>query len=95
MCSTAPRHFTAAEVQLLQTAADQMAVDGDRTRLYTAEQQAGEARDWAQVALAQAQLSERRYRCLVEANIIGIAISDGERVLEANDTFLRLLGYTG
>jgi PAS domain S-box-containing protein len=37
---------------------------------------------------------EARIRRLVEANIIGIVISDVEgRILEANDAFLRMIGY--
>jgi PAS domain S-box-containing protein len=31
---------------------------------------------------------------VVEANIIGVTVTDSERVLEANDAFLQLLGYT-
>ena len=42
----------------------------------------------------QAQASEHRYQRLVEANIIGIVVGDTEQVLEANDAFLRLVGYT-
>lgn len=38
--------------------------------------------------------SEARFRKLVEANIIGIAVSDEETVVEANDAFLQMLGYT-
>jgi PAS domain S-box-containing protein len=37
---------------------------------------------------------ERKIRCLVDANIIGIIIWDLEgRILEANDAFLRIVGY--
>jgi PAS domain S-box-containing protein len=39
--------------------------------------------------------SESRLRCLVEANIIGIVISDRHgQILEANDAFLNIIGYT-
>ena len=38
--------------------------------------------------------SDERFRRLFEADIIGIAISDGKGVVEANDHFLRMLGYT-
>jgi PAS domain S-box-containing protein len=39
--------------------------------------------------------SESRLRCLVEANIIGIVISDRYgQILEANDAFLNIIGYT-
>ena len=37
---------------------------------------------------------EKKIRCLVDANIIGIIIWDLEgRILEANDAFLRIVGY--
>ncbi|WP_416676819.1 PAS domain S-box protein [Egbenema bharatensis] len=39
--------------------------------------------------------SEARLRCLVDANIIGITIiNDQGQILEANDAFLQLIGYT-
>jgi PAS domain S-box-containing protein len=38
--------------------------------------------------------SEDRFRKLIESNIIGIVVADTERVTEANDVFLRIVGYT-
>ncbi|HSY25520.1 MAG TPA: PAS domain S-box protein [Polyangiaceae bacterium] len=39
--------------------------------------------------------SEARYARLAEAGIVGVVISEmGPRILEANDAFLRMLGYT-
>ena len=38
--------------------------------------------------------AERRFRLLVEANVVGVTISDDEHVLEANDAWLRMTGYT-
>jgi PAS domain S-box-containing protein len=38
--------------------------------------------------------SEKRFRCLVDANIIGVIVANSEYILEANDTFLEMLGYT-
>ena len=38
--------------------------------------------------------SDARFRRLFEADILGIAVSDEERVIETNDQFLRMLGYT-
>ena len=38
--------------------------------------------------------SEERYRQLVEPNIVGIISADVDRVLDANDAFLRMVGYT-
>lgn len=41
------------------------------------------------------QASERRYRELLESNIIPVMQVDWEgRVLEANEAFLKLVGYT-
>jgi PAS domain S-box-containing protein len=37
--------------------------------------------------------SDDRFQRLFEAEIVGFAITDGEYVLEANDYFLRVLGY--
>jgi PAS domain S-box-containing protein len=85
-----PRHFTVRDVQLLQQVADRMALAIDRARLYTREQQ---AREQAEAALAQAQASEHRFQQLVEANIVGVVVSDTERIFEANDEYLRVVGY--
>jgi PAS domain S-box-containing protein len=39
--------------------------------------------------------SEARFRCLVESNIIGVFFPDLEgNILDANDAFLQMLGYT-
>ncbi len=38
--------------------------------------------------------SEARWRSFVDSNIIGVLICRGDRVVEANDAFLRLIGYT-
>ncbi len=37
---------------------------------------------------------EQRYRRLVDANVIGVTISDDERVLESNDAWLNIVGRT-
>ena len=37
---------------------------------------------------------ERRFRRLVDANVVGITISDDERVLESNDAWLAIVGRT-
>jgi PAS domain S-box-containing protein len=38
--------------------------------------------------------AERRYRVLVDANVVGVTVSDHDRVLEANDAWLRITGHT-
>jgi PAS domain S-box-containing protein len=40
------------------------------------------------------QESETRFRRLVESNIIGIVVTDPHQILEANDAFLNMIGYS-
>jgi PAS domain S-box-containing protein len=47
-------------------------------------------RKQAEEALRQ---SEQRFRRLVDGNIIGVLVADGERVVEANDVYLQMVGY--
>jgi PAS domain S-box-containing protein len=73
----APRVFDPARVAVLKLLASQAAISLENTRLY-------------------ADLAEReaRIRGLVDANIVGIEIVDLDgRILEANDAFLRMVGY--
>ncbi|HTO60205.1 MAG TPA: AAA family ATPase [Bradyrhizobium sp.] len=73
----APRVFAPARITVLKLLASQAAVSLENTRLYR--------------ALAE---REARIRRLVDANIIGIFIWEFEgRILEANDAFLRTVGY--
>jgi PAS domain S-box-containing protein len=69
--------FTPARMAVLKLLASEAASSMENARLYR-------------------ELAEReaRIRRLVDANIIGIVISDIEgRILEANDAFLRIVGY--
>jgi PAS domain S-box-containing protein len=43
---------------------------------------------------AQIAEDERRFRALFDANVVGVTVSDGERVLEANDAWLAMTGHT-
>jgi PAS domain S-box-containing protein len=73
----APRVFAPARTAVLKLLASQAAISLENTRLY---------RDL--------ENREAKIRRLVDANIIGIFIADREsRILEANDAFLRILGY--
>jgi PAS domain S-box-containing protein len=69
--------FTPARLALLELLASEAAISLENSRLYS------ELRE-----------REARVRRLVEANVIGIVIAsvDG-RILEANDAFLRIVGY--
>ncbi len=78
VASAAPRHFTEADVRLLQRAADRMALAIGRARLYAAEQA---ARQRAEAALARAQASEaqateraERLRTILETIADGVAV---------------------
>jgi signal transduction histidine kinase len=78
--SAAPRRFTEADVQLLQRAADRIALAIDRARLYAAEQ---DARRQAEAALAQAQASEAQaaeradqLHTILETIVDGVAVYD-------------------
>ena len=71
------RAFTPARMAVLKLLASEAAISLENARLY---------RDLAE--------RESRIRRLVDANIIGIMIWDLQgRVLEANDAFLRIVGY--
>jgi PAS domain S-box-containing protein len=73
----APRVFTPERITVLKMLGSQAAVSLENTRLY---------RDLAD--------REGRIRRLVDANIIGVFVADLEgRIFEANDAFLRILGY--
>ena len=73
----APHVFAPARIAVLKLLASQAAVSLENTRLY---------RDLAQ--------REAKIRRLVDANIAGIFIWEFEgRILEANDAFLRMVGY--
>ncbi|WP_233888392.1 trifunctional serine/threonine-protein kinase/ATP-binding protein/sensor histidine kinase [Paraburkholderia flagellata] len=70
--------FTARRSALLDLLASQAAISLENTRLY-----------------ADLQEREAKVRRLVDSNIIGIHIWDFEgKVIEANDAFLRIVGYT-
>jgi len=49
------------------------------------------ARRQAEEALKR---SERRFQRLVEANIVGIVVANEETIVEANEAFIQMLGYT-
>src|SRR3954447_2608829 len=54
-------------------------------------------RDWVMRVTASSgpiAEDERRYRVLVDANVVGVTVSDAEHVYEANDAWLRITGHT-
>jgi PAS domain S-box-containing protein len=69
--------FTPDRIAVLEVLAAQAAISLENTRLYT-----------------DLQEREAKIRGLVDANIIGIFVADPEgRVFEANNAFLRIVGY--
>ncbi|WNC94904.1 AAA family ATPase [Paraburkholderia sp. FT54] len=75
--SLAPHVFSPTRIAVLKLLASQAAIALENARLY---------RDLAE--------REGKIRRLVDANIVGIVIWDLEgRILEANDAFLRIVGY--
>jgi PAS domain S-box-containing protein len=72
-----PRVFTPDRIAVLKVLASQAAISLENTRLY---------RD--------VEDREGKIRRLVDANIIGIFVADiGGPIVEANDAFLRIVGY--
>jgi PAS domain S-box-containing protein len=72
-----PNVFAPARMTVLKLLASQAAISLENSRLY-----------------GDLQEQEAKVRRLVEANIIGIVIWDFEgRIIEANDTFLRMIGF--
>jgi PAS domain S-box-containing protein len=70
--------FTPARIAVLELLASQAAISLENTRLYS-----------------DLQEREAKVRRLVDSNIIGICIFDlDRRILEANDAFLSIVGYT-
>ena len=85
------RPFSAEQIALLENFADQAVIAIENARLFEAEKQRSLALTQANRDLAEREAKIRR---LVDANIIGIFMweMDG-RVIEANDAFLRMIGY--
>ena len=73
-----PNIFAPAKIAVMRVLASAAAISLNNSRLYR-----------------ELQEGEGRIRRLVDANIIGVLISDSEgQVIESNDAFLKMVGYT-
>jgi PAS domain S-box-containing protein len=85
------RPFSDEQIALIETFADQAVIAIENARLFEAEKQRTLALAHANRDLAEREAKIRR---LVDSNIIGIFLWDFEGyILEANDEFLRTVGY--
>jgi two-component system cell cycle sensor histidine kinase/response regulator CckA len=81
-------------VAMIKAGANDYLMKGNLKRLGSAvDRELREAVERKSAALALRE-SDERFRRISDADVIGVLISDGERLLEMNDHLLRILGYT-
>jgi two-component system cell cycle sensor histidine kinase/response regulator CckA len=86
------RPYTEDDLILVQSVADHASLAIGNARSYAAERVARDSADRAASALQQAKAQFAR---LSESGILGIMIADVHgNILEANDTYLKMLGYS-
>jgi PAS domain S-box-containing protein len=84
--------FTEGRVALLQVLASQAAISLETARLYAALKAENAERRRAEQAALERQ---SRLQRLVESSLVGVRFADMEgRILDANDAFLQIAGYT-
>uniref|UniRef100_UPI003782F724 response regulator n=1 Tax=Aquabacterium sp. TaxID=1872578 RepID=UPI003782F724 len=84
--------FSARQAAVLGMLAAQAAISLETAGLYTALKEENEQRRRAEAAAVEWQARIAR---LVESNLIAVRITDLEgRIVEANDAYLRIVGYT-
>ncbi len=93
--SATPRHFTEADVQLLQLVADRIALAIERARLYDAERdsraRAEEAQARARESEAHATERAERLQAIIETIADGIAVTDKDgHIIQTNHAYREL-----
>ncbi|MCP4539649.1 MAG: GAF domain-containing protein [Chloroflexi bacterium] len=84
--------FDGADIMVIETMADQIAVAIRNAQLYDTMQQELIERQRTQEAMRQA---EQRYHAVAESRVVGLGISDPDETLVfANPAFAEMLGYT-
>jgi PAS domain S-box-containing protein len=78
------RAWSEREVLLARSAAERIWPAYEAATAWVAERQIHE----------QLIATEARFQRLIDADVVGIVIADAERILEANDYFLQMLGYS-
>jgi two-component system cell cycle sensor histidine kinase/response regulator CckA len=92
MRSSPDRPYDEDDLRLVQSVADHAALAMGNARSYAAERAARDAAEKATSALREAQA---RFSRLSESGIIGINIADiNGNILEANDTYMKMVGYS-
>lgn len=91
LSSQSGRHYGPDDLALVEQLAQRAGLAIDNARLYAT---AHHERASAQAALESSLRSEARFRRLVESGIMGIILGEGDFILEANDVFLDMIGYT-
>ncbi|HOL70805.1 MAG TPA: PAS domain S-box protein [Bryobacteraceae bacterium] len=90
--STQPgRHYGRDDLAIAEHLGRRAGLAIDNARLYAT---AHRERAAAQEALESALRSEKRFRRLVESGIMGIILGEGDVIVDANDVFLNMIGYT-
>ncbi len=84
--------FDGADIMVMETMADQIAVAIRNAQLYNAIQRELLERQQTEEAMRQA---EQRYRAVAESRVVGLGILDPDETLAfANPAFAEMLGYT-
>ncbi len=91
LSSQSGRHYGPDDLAIAEQLGRRAGLAIDNARLYAT---AHRERTAAQAALESSLRSEKRFRRLVESGIMGIILGEDDAIVEANDVFLNMIGYT-